>query len=164
MPTKKYDPLFQKTVKEIKGYPFTWQQLKAQGWAESNLDPNAISRAGACGIMQIMPSTGQELKLSRDELFDPEKAIPGGAEYMSRQAKYWQHKVSEADLWSYCLASYNAGQGHIRNAYRLAVLKTKQPSWSDVSHYLPQITGKHSKETIDYVARCHRFNTRLMEI
>ena len=54
--TDEYDPLFRKYTKHDFGAHFDWHWSRAQGIAESGLDPAARSLAGARGIMQILPS------------------------------------------------------------------------------------------------------------
>lgn len=82
--------------------------------AESDFDPEAVSGAGAIGLMQIMPSTYESdikevLGLSdgaQKALRDPEKNIMCGTYYLSRWIKYFGD-VTEA------LAAYNAGPGNV---------------------------------------------------
>ena len=52
-----------------------WRLIAAQCYQESTFDPQARSWAGACGLMQIMPTTADMVGLSRNDLFDPEKNI-----------------------------------------------------------------------------------------
>lgn len=67
---------------------------------ESGYNPYAISRAGAAGIMQVMPGTAQLLDLSNR--FDPEANMHAGARYLRQQLD----RFGRVDL---ALAAYNAG-------------------------------------------------------
>jgi soluble lytic murein transglycosylase-like protein len=78
--------------------------LKAVAVAESRMNPGAVSRAGAKGLMQILPSTGRSLGVR--DLFDPHESIRGGAAYLARQ-------VSRFGSYPKALAAYNAGPGAV---------------------------------------------------
>ena len=78
--------------------------LKAVARAESGLNPNAVSAAGAQGLMQLMPSTAAALGVS--DPFDPEQSIEGGARYLRQQLDRF------GDI-SLALAAYNAGPGAV---------------------------------------------------
>ncbi len=67
---------------------------------ESNMDVYAVSKKGAQGLMQIMPSTQKELGM--DSPFDPEENIEGGIRYI----RYLLDKYNNIEL---ALAAYNAG-------------------------------------------------------
>jgi soluble lytic murein transglycosylase-like protein len=73
--------------------------------AESAFHPFAVSRAGAEGLMQLMPDLSDEMGVSN--AFDPRENIMGGARYLKRLLDY--HK-GNLDL---ALASYNAGPGNV---------------------------------------------------
>ena len=75
--------------------------------AESAFNPRAVSRKGACGLMQIMPATGKRFGLSRRELFEPEKNVDAGARYLAWLAGRFQ------DDLPLVLAAYNAGEGTV---------------------------------------------------
>lgn len=92
--------------------------------------------------------------------YDPVYAIPGGAHYMRRMRRTWAvHEVqSPEERHKFALASYNAGAGNIRRAWRLA---GKPEAWWAVEPHLPEITGRHAEETITYVARVYRWYDEL---
>ena len=60
--TDKYDRYFKKYAKHYFGAGFDWRWFKAQGIAESGLRAGAVSPAGAKGIMQIIPTTFEEIR------------------------------------------------------------------------------------------------------
>jgi soluble lytic murein transglycosylase-like protein len=130
--------------------------LKAQYWQESRLDPDARSPAGAEGIAQFMDPTwrdairalGWPRTLSRR---NAAFAIEGGAWYMAQLRRTWdrrgRHVRERHDL---ALASYNAGTGNIIAAQRLCA---DARLWADVAPCLPRVTGRHARETTDYVIK-----------
>jgi soluble lytic murein transglycosylase-like protein len=91
--------------------------------AESHGDPAAISRAGAIGIMQLMPGTSAQYGV--DNPFDAQANIAGGVHYLHDLLHRYHGNVS------YALAAYNAGPGLV-----------------DAVHGIPAIP-----ETRSYVAR-----------
>jgi hypothetical protein len=76
-------------------------------------------------------------------------SIEAGAYYMAKQRRAW--KV-HAD-WSrhrHALASYNAGRGNISRAWKLC---ERPAEWEQTAICLPEITGRHAKETTTYIQR-----------
>jgi soluble lytic murein transglycosylase len=92
-----YDGLIGLTAKEHRLEPAL---VKAVIAAESNFDPEAVSRAGAQGLMQLMPHTAA--KLGVDDPLRPIENVRGGARYLREMLDRYR------DL-SVALAAYNAG-------------------------------------------------------
>ena len=79
--------------------------VKAVIQAESGYNPNALSRKGAAGLMQLMPKTAQGLKVSNS--FDPSENIRGGVRYLRFLLDTFKGDEALA------LAAYNAGLSRV---------------------------------------------------
>ena len=96
--TKKYDGIIQDAARR---YGVDFSLLKAIIRAESSFNPQAISRKGARGLMQIMPQNFRTLEIQ--DPFDPKQNIMGGARYFRSLLDRYEGKVALT------LAAYNAG-------------------------------------------------------
>jgi soluble lytic murein transglycosylase-like protein len=79
--------------------------LRAVIKVESNYHPEVVSHAGACGLMQLMPSTAARMGVT--DIFDPRQNILGGARYLRILANTFN-----GDL-VLTIAAYNAGEGAV---------------------------------------------------
>ena len=115
------DPLspYDKIVKEYaEKYDFDWRLIVAQMYQESRFDPEAVSYAGAEGLMQIMPETAEDLK-TRD-VYDPKSSIASGVRYLGMlRDQFEDNLLLEEKTW-FSLASYNAGFNRVKQARVLA--------------------------------------------
>jgi len=96
------DALFQTAGQKFRLPPAL---LKAVAQVESGLNPQAVSRAGAQGLMQLMPATARSLGVQN--AFDPAENIYGGAKYLRSLLDSYQGDIRLA------LAAYNAGPGAV---------------------------------------------------
>jgi soluble lytic murein transglycosylase len=96
--TNRYDHLINEAAIT---YGISFSLLKALIKAESGFDPLAVSKAGAKGLMQIMPENIKAFRIKNP--FDPKENIMGGARYFKKLLKRFDGKLPLA------LAAYNAG-------------------------------------------------------
>ncbi len=99
-------------------YGQDWRLITAQMYQESKFDPEAVSWVGAQGLMQVMPSTGEELGFT--DLHDPQEGIHAGVRYMRQLINRFDHNLPMDERIRFALASYNVGYGHVLDARRLA--------------------------------------------
>ena len=81
--------------------------LRAVVAVESNFKSDAISRAGAMGLMQLMPGTAKDMGVKN--ALQPEDNVNGGARYLAFLLKHFKDTTL-------ALAAYNAGPGRVQRA------------------------------------------------
>ncbi len=163
----KYDDTFRKYSKRFFGPGFDWKLFKAQGIAESNLSPEALSWVGARGIMQLMPSTFKEIQTANPEfelIDDPEWNIASGIYYDRVLYKAWKEIDDEIHKLNFTFGSYNAGRGTIMKAQ----VKAKDDSldhkiWESISNVAPKVPKWRYEETLNYVDRINNFHKSLVK-
>lgn len=110
-------------------------ELHAMAIIESALRSTAMSRAGAAGLWQFMPTTGRSYGLQInsmvDERFDPVKSTKAACRYMKDLYNMYND-------WSLAIAAYNCGPGNVNKA--LARAGGNPQSFWEVYWYLPSET------------------------
>lgn len=160
----RYDPTFRKYTKRYFGPAFDWKYFKAQGFAESGLKATALSWVGARGVMQLMPSTYQEIASHRPEfgtIDQPEWNIAAGIMHDRYLWTLWQKDIPEEERHRFMFASYNAGEGTINRAIAVARTKGSAPIWSSVELIAPTVQRWRYSETLGYVRRIDSTYARL---
>lgn len=156
-----YDRYFQKYGR-IFAPEYDWRWWKAQAIQESFLDPEAVSPAGAQGLMQVMPGTWldetERLGIIASP-FNPKVNVMVGMSYMQRMLRFWKAPRPKGERLELAQASYNAGAGNILQAQ---IRCGNSRSWRDISPCLVQVTGRHSRETLGYVERIKRWYGELV--
>ena len=164
-PADRYDDTFRKAAKRSFGPAFDWRLFKAQGMAESNLDPMARSRVGARGLMQLMPSTYREIASENADLAmidNPELNIEAGIAYDRRLWLRWENDSIADDRPQFMFASYNAGRGTLLNAQRRARERRLDPrQWRNIEKIAASVPRWRHVETLDYVRKIDVNITRL---
>lgn len=142
-----------------------WRWLKAQLYQESLLDPMAVSPVGARGLGQFMPGTWRDvsrrLGFGSVSPHSEKHSILATAYYMRKLRNSWSSPRPEIDRMDLARASYNAGMGNILKAQKAAGGATR---YSAIIAALPEVTGRHSKETITYVKRIRRWFALLLGV
>jgi membrane-bound lytic murein transglycosylase MltF len=137
-------------------YHFDPLMLAAQGYQESRLSQDARSHVGAIGIMQVMPATGEELKVGDIRVTEPN--IHAGAKYMDRlMTRYFADaEFDEMNRTLFAFASYNAGPGNIAKMRKLAAERGLDPNqW--FNHVEVATARKIGLETTTYVRNVYKY-------
>ena len=98
--------------------------IKAIVKAESRYNPQAISHAGAVGLMQLMPATAAELGVT--DSFNPEENLRGGIKYYKKMLKRFKGDIELA------LAAYNAGS-------RAVITHKGVPPYKETLEYIERV-------------------------
>jgi len=93
---------------------------------ESGGDPAAVSRAGAAGLMQLMPGTAETYGVLN--AFDPYENVSGGCRYMHDLLQRYHRNVKLA------LAAYNAGPGAVDAEHGI-------PNYPETQAYVARVTA-----------------------
>lgn len=126
--TGEFEPLIQEAAQK---YGLDVGKLKKQIQTESSFNPQAVSPAGAMGLMQLMPGTAKDLGV-RDP-FDPAQNIDAGARYMRQMLDANEQDMKKA------LAAYNWGPGNLKK-------KGIENAPKETRNYLESILGEGAKE------------------
>jgi len=114
---------------------FDWHLIAAQIYQESRFNPRAKSRAGARGMMQILPRTARSLGVK--DSYNAVENINAGVRYLKKLYDNYS-SITGFDRMMLTLAAYNAGRGHVEDARRLAIQKGLDPdSWNSLRKTLP---------------------------
>jgi soluble lytic murein transglycosylase-like protein len=100
---------------------------------ESNFNPNAVSRKGAMGLMQLMPSTARQLKVKNP--FDPEQNVDAGVRHLKQLLESYNGDIKLT------LAAYNAGAGAVARSSGV-------PHFAETQNYVRRITNLYNAGSV----------------
>ncbi|MBR6656124.1 MAG: transglycosylase SLT domain-containing protein [Alistipes sp.] len=161
----KYDALFKEVAEK---YNMDWRFLAAVANAESRFTNNAVSPAGAVGLMQIMPIAAKQFGYTRAQLHDPRINIEIAVKVLNKNQELLKlpDSIDEDEELKLILACYNAGFARVVDARALTRhFNGNACCWEEVANYLSKLSqsefARHkvvkygrfrgSKETIGFV-------------
>ncbi len=140
-------------IEHAERFGFDWRLIAAQMYQESQFDPEAISYAGAEGLMQIMPKTAEELGLENTK--DPENNIAAGIKYLYQLRERLEGDILLSDKNWMALAAYNAGFGRIKRARNYAEkLGLDRNKWFGNVEFAMKKMAKLKSESDKRMCRC----------
>ena len=130
-----YDGLFREYGGEA---GFDWRLLAAIAYGESRFHHDRTSPAGATGLMGIMPQTARRLGFSPAGLARPDSSIMVGAKCLLELSRYFAGMADSVERMKFTVAAYNAGNGHVADARKLAAKYGRNPDvWDgNVAEYI----------------------------
>ncbi len=151
----RYVPLFRKYGAR---YGFDWMLLAAIAYQESEMSHNRRSRAGAVGLMQVLPSTSSDINVDIENIADPENNVHAGAKYLAllRDVYFAEPGLRPGDRIRFILAAYNAGPTRIDQCRRLALKLGYNPNrWFQNTEIAAlRLIGS---ETVRYVSNIKKY-------
>ena len=131
--SNRFEPIIQEAASKHRLDPAL---IRAVMRFESGFQPTAVSRAGARGLMQLMPEVATRFGVQ--DVFDPRENIMAGAQYLRELLDLHRGKVDLA------LASYNAGPGAVARYHAV-------PPYPETRRYVRAITGflRRSREATE---------------
>lgn len=139
-------------------YGFDWLMVAAQGYQESRLDQSKRSRAGAIGIMQLLPSTAADPNVGIPDIDKPDRNVEAGVKYLRflREQYFDDPELTPFDKALFSFAAYNAGPGNIAKARRKAAAMNLDPNvWFDNVEVAAARTI--SREPVVYVRNIYKY-------
>jgi membrane-bound lytic murein transglycosylase F len=142
-----FDEIFKEESKVIS---WDWRLLASLVYQESRFNPQAVSWAGAIGLMQLMPGTAGNYGIT--EASSPRAQVRAGVHLIQWLDERFREDITDdQERIKFILAAYNIGYGHIQDARRLAEKNGDDPNvwvgsvenWllkkSDPAYYTDQV-------------------------
>jgi len=137
-------------------YDLDFLLMMAEGYQESALNQAARSQVGAIGVMQVMPATGQELKVGDITQLEPN--IHAGVKYIrSIMDKYYANEPMDAlNKGLFTFAAYNAGPNRMKGLREAAAKRGLNPNvWFNNVELI--VAERIGRETVQYVSNIYKY-------
>jgi membrane-bound lytic murein transglycosylase MltF len=139
-------------------YGFDYLLVTAQGYQESKLDQSVVSRSGAVGIMQVLPSTAKDPKINIANIRTVENNVHAGTKYMWLMMNNYfkDDPMDDLNRNLFAFASYNAGPGRIDGLRKEAARMGLNPNvwFRNVEVVAAREIGR---ETVQYVSNIYKY-------
>jgi len=151
---------FRQTVELFRKYGTRYELdhllVMAQGYQESHLDQSVRSRAGAIGVMQLMPATGAQMKVGDIRQLEPN--IHAGVKYLRHvENTYFDEPLLDPVVRAlFAFAAYNAGPSRVMSFRKEAARRGLDPDrWFRSVEYVA--AEKIGQETVTYVSNIFKY-------
>jgi len=155
---QKLDEITGLLAKYAERYDFDWRLLAALAFQESEFNHSARSKAGAVGLMQVLPSTVAAPPIEIPDVEDLEANVEAGAKYLAhlRDAYFNDPDISESARVDFALAAYNGGPTRISRLRGEAEKEGLDPNrWFDNVEKIAR--RRIGLETVQYVSSINRY-------
>ena len=113
--------------------------IRAVIQTESNWNAGALSRKGAGGLMQLIPTTAQ--RFGANDLFNPQQNIDAGVRYLKTLLERYNGNLDLA------LAAYNAGEGAVDRAHGI-------PAYRETRNYVQKVQDAYFGRGLGAIVGC----------
>ena len=137
-------PVFSLIQRLAQQYSVDPHLVRAIITVESNFDPHAVSRAGAQGLMQLMPDTAARYRV--EDPFNPQANIEGGIRYLRDLLHLFP-----SDL-RHVLAAYNAGEGAVQQYGGI-------PPYPETQRYVERVLTLYGAASPPPQGKIYRYRT-----
>jgi membrane-bound lytic murein transglycosylase MltF len=137
-------------------YNVDYLLMMAQAFQESSLNQQAKSKVGAIGIMQLMPATGEQMKVG--DITQLDANVHAGVKYIRFMVdKYYASEpMTDTNKLLFAFAAYNAGPGRVHSLRAEAAQKGFDPNvWIDNVEMIA--AARIGTETVTYVANIYKY-------
>ena len=127
---KRYEAAIDIIKKYAGQYEFDWLMIVAQGYQESKLDQGSRSKAGAIGIMQVLPTTAADPNVGIQNIEQADPNVHAGVKYLRflRDRYFDSADIEPLDRVLLSFAAYNAGPANISKAQKKALQMGLDPN------------------------------------
>ncbi len=141
-------------------YEFDSLMVAAQGYQESRLDQSVRSRAGAIGVMQLLPSTAADKSVGIPDISTIDNNIHAGTKYLRYIVDHYfdDPEIDEVNRTLFAFASYNAGPNRIRRLRAKAAESGYDPNrWFRNVEVV--VANEVGREPVQYVSNIFKYYT-----
>ena len=141
-------------------YTFDYLMVAAQAYQESGLDQSVVSRAGAIGIMQMLPSTAADKSVGIPDISTIDNNIRAGTKYLRYIVDHYfdDPEIDEVNRTLFAFASYNAGPNRIRRLRAKAAEIGYDPNqWFRNVEVV--VANEVGREPVQYVSNIFKYYT-----
>jgi membrane-bound lytic murein transglycosylase MltF len=139
-------------------YDFDFLMLAALAYQESRLDHTRKSRAGAVGVMQMLPSTARDPNVGIPDITDLENNVHAGTKYLRflRDRYFSDDAIDPVNQELFTFAAYNAGPARVRSLRNEAAERGLDPNqwFRNVELIAARRIGR---ETVQYVSNITKY-------